>query len=48
MINGVESIMAVAHRTGDLAGLKMQAEFSGTEQGGPIYMEGRILDPHGG
>lgn len=48
LINGVGFFKAVAHGTGDLAGLKMEAEFTGTEPGGPVYMEGRILDPHGG
>jgi hypothetical protein len=47
LVNGVGFFKAVAHGTGDLAGLKMEAEFSGTDPGGPVDMEGRILDPHG-
>jgi hypothetical protein len=48
LINGVGFFKAVAHGTGDLAGLKMKATFTGTVQGGPVNIEGRILNPHGG
>ena len=47
LINGAGFFEAVAHGTGDLAGLKMKATFTGTVQGGPVNIEGRILDPHG-
>ena len=47
LINGVGFFKAVAHGTGDLAGLKMKATFTGTEPFGPVHIEGRILDPHG-
>ena len=47
MINGVGFFKAVAHGTGDLAGLKEIIVFTGTEPFGPVDMEGRILDPHG-
>ena len=46
LINGVSSFTAVAHGTGDLEGLKEMVTFTGIG-GGQIYMEGRILDPHG-
>ncbi len=48
MINGVGFFKAVAHGTGDLAGLKMKAVFTGTVPFGPVNIEGRILEPHGG
>ena len=48
LVNGVGFFKAVAHGTGDLAGLKMMAVFTGTEVDGPVNIEGRILDPHGG
>ena len=44
LVNGVGFYKAVAHGTGDLAGLKMMFTFTGTEE---VNMEGRILDPHG-
>ena len=47
MVNGVGSFTAVAHGTGDLAGLQMKAVFTGTEPFGPVNIEGRILDPLG-
>jgi hypothetical protein len=47
LINGVGFFKAVAHGTGDLAGLLMKAEFTGNEAFGPVNIEGRILDPHG-
>ena len=47
LINGVGFFKAVAQGTGDLAGLNMEATFTGTVPGGPVNMEGRILDPHG-
>ena len=46
LINGVSSFTAVAHGTGDLEGLKEMVSFTGIGDG-QIYMEGRILDPHG-
>ena len=48
MINGVGFFRAVAHGTGDLAGLKMKGVFTGTVPLGLVNMEGRILEPHGG
>jgi len=46
LINGVSHFTAVAHGTGDLEGLKEMITFTGIGDG-QIYMEGRILDPHG-
>ena len=47
LVNGVSFFTAVGHGTGDLEGLKEKITFTGTRPGGPINMEGRILDPHG-
>ena len=44
LVNGVGSYKAVAHGTGDLAGMKMMFTFTGGEA---IPIEGRLLDPHG-
>jgi len=44
MINGVAYYKAVAHGTGDFAGMKMKMTFRGDQ---PYPVEGRILDPHG-
>lgn len=46
LINGVSAFSAVAHGTGDLAGLKEMVTFAGIGDG-QISTEGRILDPHG-
>ena len=48
LVAGVSFFKAVAHGTGDLAGMKMMAVFTGTEAFGPVNIEGRTLDPHGG
>ena len=47
LINGVGFFKAVAHGTGDLAGLKEIIVFTGTEPFQPVNMEGRILEPSG-
>ena len=44
LVNGVGFYKAVAHGTGDFAGMKMKMEFTGDQ---PYPIEGRILDPHG-
>ena len=47
LVYGVGFFDAVGHGTGDLAGLKMQATFTGVDPNN-VTIEGRILDPHGG
>lgn len=47
LIYGVGFFEAVGHGTGDLAGLKMKATFTGVDPDN-VNIEGRILDPHGG
>jgi len=47
LVNGVGFFKAVAHGTGDLAGLKEIIVFTGTAPFQPVIMEGRILEPHG-
>jgi hypothetical protein len=44
LVNGVGFYKAVAHGTGDFAGMKMKLTFTGDQ---PYPIEGRILDPHG-
>ena len=44
LVNGVGFYKAVAHGTGDFAGMKMKLVFNGDQ---PYPIEGRILDPHG-
>ena len=47
LVNGVGFFKAVAHGTGDLAGLKEIIVLAGTGPFQPVIMAGRILDPHG-
>ena len=44
LVNGVGFYKAVAHGTGDFAGMKMKLVFTGDQ---PFPIDGRILDPHG-
>ena len=46
LVYGVGSFKVVAHGTGDFAGLKMMATFTGLNPA-VVHIEGRILDPHG-
>ena len=46
LVNGVGFFKAVAHGTGDLAGLEEIIVFTGTGPFQPVNMEGRILEPH--
>ena len=46
LVYGVGSFKVVAHGTGDFAGLKMMATFTGIDPD-TVEIEGRILDPHG-
>jgi hypothetical protein len=46
LVYGVGSFKVVAHGTGDFAGLKMMATFTGASPT-VVNIEGRILDPHG-
>jgi hypothetical protein len=46
LVGNVGSFKAVAYGTGDFAGLKMMATFTGLTPA-VVHIEGRILDPHG-
>jgi hypothetical protein len=47
LVGGVGFFKAVAHGTGDFAGMQMKATFTGVDLN-TVRIEGRILDPLGG
>ena len=47
MVDGVPYIKTVAHGSGVLDGLQLKTTGYGIPDGGPIMLEGRILEPHG-